>query len=158
MTAIPKPKRERNESYLKFVRQQPCLIFQAMDGMAFCLGPVEAHHIRKGEHSGVATKPSDFTALPLCITHHHAYHGAGHDSFCDVYELDIPAEQQRLMGLYLASNPKPKRAPTTRIDADIRVKRCACGRKHFYSFTSKEFDKETMSWFCKVRNMWVSCE
>jgi hypothetical protein len=70
--------RVRNERHLSLVRKLPCLICGRH--------PSEAAHVRYGdeEHgkrsTGVAEKPSDKWAVPLCEKHHRTGKDAQHSS------------------------------------------------------------------------------
>ena len=83
--AAPAPRRptpDADRDYLALVRQCPCLHC----GMV----PSEAAHVRMasaayGKSSGMAQKPADRWALPLCAEHHrlsrHAQHNRGEQQF-----------------------------------------------------------------------------
>lgn len=58
----------RDERYLRFVRQQPCLFCKRRPAG-------HAHHEGKKEHGGgMARKGSDYHTVPLCAVHHAEYH------------------------------------------------------------------------------------
>lgn len=63
-------RRPRDPAYLAAVRRLPCRL--ASDGK--CLGAVQAHHA--GVKPGMGIKAPDDTAIPLCMWHHGAFHGA----------------------------------------------------------------------------------
>lgn len=65
----------RSKSYLKSVRQHPCLL---------CKRPSDdAHHLRHAEGglSGFARKVGDQWAVPLCRTCHNELHTFGDEEF-----------------------------------------------------------------------------
>ena len=63
MNPQPKIKPKRNQGYLDFIRDHPCII---------CDNPeTEAHHVRRlvwGAGAGI--KPHDYCSLPLCANCH----------------------------------------------------------------------------------------
>jgi len=68
-----KVKKIRDKAHLKFIRGLPCIrCFTA---------PSEAAHIRRYSDGGVATKPSDSFAIPLCACCHAEQHRIGELSF-----------------------------------------------------------------------------
>lgn len=60
-------KKQRDPKYLAWIRTLPCEIFPGDIFSPACGGRVEAHHA--GDH-GLAQKPPDRTAIPLCAKHH----------------------------------------------------------------------------------------
>lgn len=59
-----KPKTYRNEKYLVWIRQKPCLI-------PGCFNRAEPHHVRRQYWgAGISKKPHDYVAVPLCREHH----------------------------------------------------------------------------------------
>ncbi len=66
--------RERDPGYLAFLRRLPCIA--SVVGIPGCEGPTQAAHLRfsdaaKGRRNpGMAAKPSDRHATPLCEGHH----------------------------------------------------------------------------------------
>lgn len=68
LRSVPKEKPWRSRAYLEYVRSQPCCACGA------CVGVQASHH---GPH-GIATKPGDERAVPLCATCHLGeYHQRG---------------------------------------------------------------------------------
>lgn len=65
LTLLPQdsPPTVRDPSYRAFVRRYGCVI---------CEHPAEAHHALG--YRGMATKPSDYTCVPLCRDHHNELH------------------------------------------------------------------------------------
>ena len=53
--SLQKPIRKRDEAYLAWIRQQPCLFTGALAQDGYVM--VEAHHIRATGHGGIGTKP-----------------------------------------------------------------------------------------------------
>lgn len=81
-----KTDRLRCPGHLAFVRTFQCLVPDC------ARLPVEAAHWRLGSHSGVAQKPDDDRAVPLCggtDGHHREAHTIGEASFCRKYHLDV---------------------------------------------------------------------
>jgi hypothetical protein len=79
--------RERNATYLTWIRTQPCCI--CGDNTA-----VEAAHLRVGSindgkrDTGGGERPSDKWALPLCGRHHREQHGMNERLFWTSYGID----------------------------------------------------------------------
>jgi len=75
MTLRQREPRERDEKHLDYIRSLPCCICGGID--------TEAAHIRTGtpelgkRPTGMAEKPSDKWALPLCNKHHREQHDFG---------------------------------------------------------------------------------
>jgi hypothetical protein len=70
----PKPTLRRRVQHLVFVRQLPCVAC----GKA---APSHAAHVRTGTDGGVAIKPGDRYAVPLCSACHAKQHRVGELSF-----------------------------------------------------------------------------
>ena len=70
---MQKRKRLRNNDYLNFIRQQPCLIVGTI--------PSVPHHVRCGLTGGAGLKPDDYTAVPLHGYEHHTLHCVGEKTF-----------------------------------------------------------------------------
>ena len=57
----------KSDKYLKFIRDQPCVI---------CGGYAEPHHVRNEPtihyalRGGASLKPSDYMSIPVCREHH----------------------------------------------------------------------------------------
>ncbi len=70
--------REKDNKHLDYIRSLPCCICGEDT-------TVEAAHIRTGApehdkpHTGMAEKPSDRWALPLCGKHHREQHAFGNE-------------------------------------------------------------------------------
>ena len=60
--------RERDESYLRYVRSQPCIICGAYHS--------EAHHLKDRELAGLGAKTPDYMAVSLCSECHRNYLGS----------------------------------------------------------------------------------
>jgi hypothetical protein len=78
MTLRQRLPRERDNKHLQFIRSLPCCI--CGDDTA-----TEAAHIRTASlengkpHTGMAEKPSDKWAVPLCGKHHREQHAFGNE-------------------------------------------------------------------------------
>jgi len=73
---FPKPKMYRDDKYLAWIRQKPCVI---------CGREANPHH--EG-FSGVALKPDDYRTYPLCFKHHRIRHDIGRDSFERLFSIN----------------------------------------------------------------------
>lgn len=91
--AHPKYEIFKDEKYLKYIRQLPCLV---------CSRPSESHHVW---HSGGKKLSNDYLAVPLCNSHHtmggDSYHRLGHDTFEKRHNLDLKDEIINLLCDYL---------------------------------------------------------
>lgn len=86
----------RDSKYLAFIRTLPCAICGAWR--------VEAAHT--GPH-GLGQKSSDYTAIPLCQSHHRTGKAAHHvlgRRFAEHHGLDLPALTARLNQCYLLAS------------------------------------------------------
>lgn len=90
---FPKPHQARSKAYLRFIREQGCVI---------CKRAAEAAHI--GPHS-LGSKTDDMRCVSLC----HRHHVAGHDSlhhlgtvkFEEIHNVDLKELQIRFLIRYL---------------------------------------------------------
>jgi hypothetical protein len=89
--AFPKPMRLQDRGYLRWIRQQPCLIDHVQ---------ADAHHVDVG---GVGTKGSDYRTLPLCRRCHREAHTLGRRRFEERHRLDMREEIIRLLETYLSA-------------------------------------------------------
>ena len=85
----PQPNLHRRGQHLAFVRQLPCVAC----GRA---APSEAAHVRTGTDSGVAIKPPDRYAVPLCADCHAKQHRVGELSFWSALRIDPVSVSLRL--------------------------------------------------------------
>lgn len=125
MTAIPKPKRERDEAYLAWIRTLPCLV---------CGGTlsVDAHHVREKGKGGTGTKPSDRRTVPLCREAHSSYHDIGRVRFEATFRLNLEAQILRLNAYYAKlQKPAVKKRTIQRMKVALSIQRCLeCGHSH----------------------------
>src|SRR5215472_1456242 len=77
----PKPDSHRRVQHLTFLRQLPCVAC----GKA---APSEAAHVRTGADGGVAVKPGDRYAVPLCTACHRKQHRDGELAFWSALRID----------------------------------------------------------------------
>lgn len=91
--------RRRDPAFLAFLRRQPCAV--AGPG---CFGAVEAAHVRFGRpgagNAGLARKPDDCDAVPLCRGHHrdgpHAQHRINERAWWAAHGIDPHALADQL--------------------------------------------------------------
>jgi hypothetical protein len=76
-----KPNLHRRGQHLAFLRQLPCLAC----GKA---APSEVAHVRTGTDGGVARKPGDRYAVPLCTACHAKQHRVGELTFWSALRID----------------------------------------------------------------------
>jgi hypothetical protein len=69
LLALPEPRRFRDQTHVKFVSKQPCLICGRR--------PADAHHLRFAQHPALGRKVSDEFIVPLCRGHHREVHRSG---------------------------------------------------------------------------------
>ena len=80
-------KRKKNNGYLDFIRGLPCSL--CLDNTS-----TEAAHVRYAEpklgkrHTGMAEKPDDAFALPLCGKHHREQHTQNERAWWNGYAID----------------------------------------------------------------------
>lgn len=60
--------RDKDESYLRYVRQQPCIVCGAYHS--------EVHHLKDRELAGLGAKTPDYMAVSLCSECHRNYMGS----------------------------------------------------------------------------------
>jgi hypothetical protein len=77
----PKPNLLRRVQHLAFVRQLPCVAC----GKA---APSHAAHVRTGTDGGLAMKPGDRYAVPLCTSCHAKQHRVGELTFWSGLRID----------------------------------------------------------------------
>lgn len=95
MNPQPKPTTWRSDKYLKWIRQQPCIVTQ------LCSGKSEAHHEDILKSGGTACKGHDSTCLPLCRLHHAERHQMGRDTFFERWAIDPAFEIVRHLTRYM---------------------------------------------------------
>ena len=54
-----------------------------------CVGKIQAAHVRTGTDGGTGVKPSDFWAIPLCVSAHTIQHAIGERAFEQRYGIDM---------------------------------------------------------------------
>ena len=80
---MPKTGVMRDDKYLKFITTHPCMIpgcnvlnRNPEDGL------IAYHHYKGLRGGGMAVKPPDYHAIPLCDEHHTLCHSQGMSFFC----------------------------------------------------------------------------
>lgn len=87
-----KDKKYRNEKYLMWVSEKPCLL---------CMSePCQAHHITIAELRGMGQRVSDNFTVPLCYAHHHLLHMTGERSFWQKIGVNPKFYAELLFGVY----------------------------------------------------------
>lgn len=137
---LAKPKAERNEARLEFVRHLPCLLLRehyvrhihecsmAYHGARVL---VEAHHVYNGGSGGVGIKPDDFRTIPLCTRAHREYHEMGKASFALKYGINLEAHISRINLEFAAQHKPTPRSRKKQAKGYIKIQSCqACGRSH----------------------------
>ena len=87
--SIPKPQRQTDPEYLKFIRLHRCIV-------PGCGQRSEAHHLTTRGAGG-----GDYTATPLCREHHAKLHTLGLALFEITFHLNVWRETAKLLGTYL---------------------------------------------------------
>lgn len=85
-----KTKVYRSERYLRFVRQQPCIVTGSV--------PTVAHHTSK---AGMALKGSDYLTVPLKPELHSELHTIGQETFQRKYNIDFGTSIAHLLSVYI---------------------------------------------------------
>lgn len=102
----PRAPRLLDPGYLAFLRTKPCCVCGSHAN-------VEAAHIRIGL-TGMARKPDDAKATPLCAWHHRespqAQHNMGEADFWERHDLNPFAIAEKLYGEYGGTGGKPRAA------------------------------------------------
>lgn len=154
MNPIPKKRRITDRKYLRWIKQQECLVakyfrqgwLRAMqDPFKACVPPIDPHHV-----TPVSLGGSDKTAVPLCRKHHD-YAQRGPLTFQETYGIVFDSEVARLRKEYALLNVKPtkERKPRTcRPKVESYRISCSCGRKHV--------SKDLRFWCTKVRDYLVA--
>lgn len=62
--------------------------------------PNDGHHIRVGTGGGMATKPGDENAVPLCRPHHTELHQVGERTFWGRFSAGVDGVKKLALGLY----------------------------------------------------------
>jgi hypothetical protein len=88
MLLLPKTERHRSPRHLVWIRMLPCSVPGCSND------EIHAHHVRKG--AGVAIKPADGNAVPLCAEHHAEGHSGGWRTFEIKYGIDLAAIAREL--------------------------------------------------------------
>lgn len=89
-TYVKKQTREEDETYLRFIRGQTCLMHGAN-----CFGIIHAHHVVSRGAGG-----SDYTCVPLCFYHHQKIHLSGKETFQRLENVDLEKHIKRLNLLF----------------------------------------------------------
>jgi len=91
---IPKPKREKDEAYLKYIKGLPCACRDHT-----CTGDVVPHHTTTKGAGG-----SDYLTIPLCYTHHSRIHNEGRIHFQFYCHVVLEDEIQKNLIGYIRKN------------------------------------------------------
>ena len=92
----------RNEDYLKFVRNQDCVV----DGNNI---NTVSHHVRINQNGGMGLKPSDYRVIPLNWKRHSELHTIGEKSFYKKYGIDENLIITCYLCKYILQQLKPSR-------------------------------------------------
>jgi hypothetical protein len=150
MSALPKPRRERDEDYLAYIREHDCLLSGKQDIVCNnLLMPIDPHHVTAKGHGKTGSKADDKRAIPLCRFHHDLYHLIGLEEFELRYAVILEYEIIKLNRAYRA----PKKATREKQPKVLRIEVfCACKRTH--KLTPGKFNSG--SWNCPVLRQRVS--
>ena len=88
--AFPKPVRLRSDAYIRWIRQQPCLVHPR--------SVPHAHHTTSRGAGG-----SDYRTVPLCFGCHNEIHQLGQARFEERHAVSFNEEMLRLLETYLAA-------------------------------------------------------
>lgn len=154
ITAIPKPTRNRDEAYLAWIRQQPCLLArQQAEGRATCNGPIDPHHVIPDGGGKVGSKVDDRRAVPVC-RYHHEQAQRGRETFEAQYDIDLEAEIRFLNKFYKppVRQTRARRSPRAEVD----IKFCSCGKDHHLAFSKAVIDGQFLVYRCPVSNQYTN--
>ena len=108
MRIRPRRGRERCPDYLVWIRTLPCVVCLRVSGG---LTVIEAAHTNALGPRGIGQKTSDFSAIPLCATHHRenpdSYHHLGERWFAQAHQIHLPELVQALNSRYALQCPSP---------------------------------------------------
>lgn len=148
-----KPKRERDEKYLAWIRTLPCIVTGVR------LVDIEAHHVRAKGEGGVGTKPDDRRAVPLSSAVHRHYHEVGRDLFEAMNGVNLESEILRLNREYQALNVKPSRSRTQGVRLKLDVTHCPnCNRAHRVPLSKVQFGKGVVHFWCITKRDYVEAK
>jgi hypothetical protein len=88
------PETIRDENYLGYVRDIPCLVCAAPP-------PSDPHHLDSGV---TGSKGDDWTCVPLCRKHHREYHSVGERKMEDRYPVNLWKCAHRILRRYHKNN------------------------------------------------------
>lgn len=142
---LTKPKRETCRAYIRFVKSKACLVYVKYPG-AVCAGPIDPHHVRPVSLGG-----SDFSAIPLCRTHHDAANNR--IEFEHKYHIDCGEAISELHREYQALNLKPSRTRKQGVSLrEFRIN-CDCWRKkHTIPKSKGEITGRCLVFTCPTTN------
>lgn len=92
----PKPTRETDEDYLRYIRHQRCLVTQKRG--------VDPHHLDTRGSGG-----SDYTAVPLTREKHTEIGNMGLEEFEEKYNVNLWRQAHRLLRHYFSDHDTPMR-------------------------------------------------
>lgn len=81
--------REKDESYLRHIRSQPCIVCGAYH-------EIEAHHMKTKELAGLGEKTPDYMAVSLCASCHRNYLGSDSHITTEKLKTLVPFIFQKL--------------------------------------------------------------
>lgn len=148
MISQPRPRRERDEKYLAWIRTQPCVV-HAIEHQGPCGTGIDAHHVRAKGHGGVGTKPSDYRAVPLCRNAHQIFHDFGRELFEAEMAVDLEVEIYRLNADYQKLFPSLRKERKPRTTVKLNVQHCPlCNQSHQSSLKRAQFKKDKLFIWC----------
>lgn len=68
----------------RFVRSHCCVVPGCATGER-----IELAHLRSAANSGTGLKPASWYTVSLCMTHHSQAHEIGHDTFAELYKVNL---------------------------------------------------------------------
>lgn len=91
----------RDDKYLDWVRQQPCVVTAFQQDWGY---PIHAHHVTIGSGRGLGQKPSDYRSIPLYSIEHDRLHAMGERAYWEAQGEDPHQLITSLMVAYLIEN------------------------------------------------------
>jgi hypothetical protein len=126
--ALPKPTRQLDSSYLKWIRTQRCYYVEYWADYRDCDGPIDAHHVVPVGGGKVGSKTDDRRSVPAC-RRHHQWAENNPQSFRGIFDAEKLIS--KLNAKYDAEHPpKPKVSRAITPTVKTLLIKCDCGRTH----------------------------
>jgi len=110
---------ERSADYLAWIRTLGCVVCSRASTSQIA---IEAAHTNALGRRGLSQKSSDYSAIPLCPSHHRdnadSYHRLGEEPFTHQHRLDLPELVADLNIRFKERNASKKAGPASELQFD----------------------------------------